>query len=174
MGAFATKENTYKNEKRKQLSGLFGLALREDDLIHKEEDHHGDAAVEHGSADVVDEVRYQQTCHCHPNAVDGVDDAGDDAERQQIPADLFCQIALAAEYEIALDGEIDALADDHGDHVGAEVGQAAVGGIVAENVPLEGLAEQGDVDARPAEIHHRQACKGLGQKLQQQRSEERR
>ena len=41
-------------------------------------------------------------------------------------------------------------------------------GIVAEDVPLEGLTEQGDVDTRPAEIHHRQACKGLGQKLQQQ------
>ena len=57
MGAFATKENTYKNEKRKQLSGLFGFALREDDLVHEEEDHHGDAAVEHGGADVVDPLR---------------------------------------------------------------------------------------------------------------------
>ena len=144
------------------------FALREDDLIHKEEDHHGDAAVEDGGADVVDEVRYQQTGHRHPDAVDGVDDAGDDAEGQHIPADLLCQIALAAEHKIALDGEVDALADDHGDHVSAEVGQTAVGGIVAEDVPLEGLAEQGNVNARPAEIHHRQACKGLGQKLQQQ------
>ena len=42
--------------------------------IHKEEDHHGDAAVEHGGADVVDEVRHQQTSHRHPDAVDGVDD----------------------------------------------------------------------------------------------------
>ena len=41
-------------------------------------------------------------------------------------------------------------------------------GIVAQNVPLEGLAEEGDVNARPAEIHHRQACECLGQKLQQQ------
>ena len=144
------------------------LAFRKDDLIHKEEDHHGDAAVEHGGADVVDEVRHQQTSHCHPDAVDGVDNAGNDTERQQIPADLLGQIALAAEHKIALDGEVDALADDHGDHVGAEVGQAAVGGIVAQDVPLEGLAEQGDINARPAEIHHRQAGKGLGQELQQQ------
>ena len=75
----------------------------------------------------------------------------------KIPADLLGQVALAAEDEVALDGEIDALADDHGHHVGAEVRQTAVGGVVAEDVPLEGLAEQGDVDARPAEIHHRQA-----------------
>ena len=149
---------------------LFGgfFALREDDLIHEEEDDHRDAAVQHRSADVVDEVRYQQARHRHPDAVDGVDDAGDDAERQHIPADLLCQIALAAEHKITLDGEVDALADDHGDHVGAEVGQTAVGGIVAQDVPLEGLAEEGDVDARPAEIHHRQAGKGPRQKLQQQ------
>ena len=131
----------------KENSLLFGgfFALREDDLIHKEEDHHGDAAVEHGGADVVNKVRYQQPGHCHPDAVDGVDDAGNDAEGQHIPADLLCQIALAAEHKIALDGEVDALTDDHGDHVGAEVGQTAVGGIVAEDVPLEGLAEQGNV-----------------------------
>ena len=67
---------------------LVGLALREDDLIHKEEDDHGNAAVEHGGTDVVDEVRHQQTCHRHPDAVDGVDDAGNNAKRQQIPADL--------------------------------------------------------------------------------------
>ena len=94
--------------------------------------------------------------------------AGDDAERQHIPANLLCQIALAAEHKIALDGEIDALADDHGNHVRAEVRQTAVGGIVAENIPLERFAEQCDRDARPAEIHDRQAGKRLGQKLQQQ------
>ena len=74
------------------------------------------------------------------DTVDGVDDAGDETEGQQVPADLFCQITLAAEDEAALDGEVDALADDHGHHVGAEVGQAAVGRIVAEDVPLEGLS----------------------------------
>ena len=43
-----------------------------------------------------------------------------------------------------------------------------MGRVVAEDIPLEGLAEQGDVDARPAEVHHRQACKCLGQELQKQ------
>ena len=84
------------------------------------------------------------------------------------PGDLLGKVDLAAEHKVALDQEVDALADDHGHHVGAEVGQAAVGGVVAEDVPLEGLAEQGDVNARPAEIHHRQACKRLGQELQKQ------
>ena len=128
------------------------LAFREDDLIHKEEDDHGDAAVEHGGANVVDEVWHQQPSHRHPDAVDGVDDAGNDAERQQIPAHLICNVAFAAEHEIALDREVDALTDDHGDHVSTEVGQTSVSGIVAQNVPLEGLAEEGDVNARPAEI----------------------
>ena len=75
-------------------------------------------------------------------------DAGDEAEGQQIPADLLDEAALAEEDEAALDGEIDALADDHGHHVGAEVGQAAVGGVVAEDVPLEGLAEQRSEERR--------------------------
>ena len=157
------------NDENKEDDRLFcGFAFGEDDLVHEEEDDHRDAAVEHRGADVVDEIRHQQTGHSHPDAVDGVDDAGDEAEGQQIPADLLGEVALAAEDKIALDGEIDALADDHGHHVGAEVGQAAVGGVVAEDIPLEGLAEQGDVDARPAEVHHRQACKRLGQELQKQ------
>ena len=149
---------------------LFGgfFALREDDLIHKEEDHHGDAAVEHGGADVVDKVRHQQASHGNPDAVDGVDDAGNDAEGQHIPADLLGQVALAAEHKAALDGEVDALPNDHGDHISAEVGQAAVGGVVAQDIPLEGLPEQGNVDAGPAKVHHRQTGKGLWQKLQQQ------
>ena len=79
-----------------------------------------------------------------------------------------CQIALAAEHKIALDREIDALADDHGDHIRAEVRQTAVGGIVAQNVPLKRLAKERHRDARPAEVDHRQAGKRLGQKLQQQ------
>ena len=161
----------YDEEKKmKENSLLFGgfFALREDDLIHKEEDDHGDAAVEHGGADVVDEVGHQQTGHRDPDAVDGVDDAGDDAEGQHIPCDLLAEVALAAEDEAALDGEVNALADDHSDHVSAEVGQTAVSGVIAEDVPLEGLAEQGDVDARPAEVHHRQTLERCGQELQQQ------
>ena len=60
------------------------LALREDDLIHKEEDDHGDAAVEDDGTDVVDEGGHKQTGHRHPDAVDGVDDAGDDTEGDHI------------------------------------------------------------------------------------------
>ena len=47
-------------------------------------------------------------------------------------------------------------------------------GIITDDVPLEGLAEQGDVDARPAEIHHRQAGEGRREELQQQMTEWRR
>ena len=58
---FAEVENYDEKKKMKENGLLFGgfFALREDDLIHKEEDDHGDAAVQHGGADVVDEVRYQ-------------------------------------------------------------------------------------------------------------------
>ena len=46
------------------------LSLGEDDFIHEEENDHRDAAVQNGSADVVDEVRHQQAGHCHPHTVD--------------------------------------------------------------------------------------------------------
>ena len=115
-------------------------AFREDDFVDKEENHHRHAAVQNRRADVIDEVRHQQSGYGDPHAVDGVDNAGDDAECQHIPRNLLAQIALTAEHEIALDREIDALANDHGDHIRAEVRQPAVGGIVAEDVPLECFA----------------------------------
>ena len=69
--------------------------------------------------------------------------------------------------------EIDALAKDHGHHVGAEVGQTAVSRVVAEDIPLECLPEKGNIHARPAEIHHGQAAERFGQELQQQILEDR-
>ena len=51
------KDKIYKNVRRNRSDGLFGFAFREDDLIHKEEDDHRDAAVEDGGADVVDPLR---------------------------------------------------------------------------------------------------------------------
>ena len=73
------------NDENKEDDRLFcGFAFGEDDLVHEEEDDHRDAAVEHRGADVVDEIRHQQTGHSHPDAVDGVDDAGNEAEGQQI------------------------------------------------------------------------------------------
>ena len=82
---------------------LLGLALGEDDLVDKEEDHHGDTAVEHHGTDVVDKSGHEQTGHRHPDAVNGVDDAGDDAEGDDVPQDLVGQVALAAEDQVALE-----------------------------------------------------------------------
>ena len=147
-----------------RFSGLLGL--RENDLVDEEENNHRDTAVEHHGTDVVDEVGHEHTGDSYPHAVDGVDDAVDDDEGHDVPGDLPGQVALAAEDEVALDGEVDDLADGHGDHVGAEVAQAAVGGVIAEDVPLEGLAEEGNRDAGPAEIHVGQALEGQGQELE--------
>ena len=130
-------------------------AFGEDDFVDKVENHHRHAAVQNRRTDVINKVRHQQPSYGNPYAVDGVDDAGDDAERHHIPRDLLAQIALAAEHEIALDREVDALANDHSDHIRAEVRKPAVGGIVAEDVPLEGFPKQGHIHAGPAEIHHR-------------------
>ena len=84
------------------------LLCREDDFVHKEEHQHGHAAVGDVGANVVDEVRHQQACHRHPDAVDGVDDAGDETKRKDISADLLCQRLAALfvpKHEILLKGE---------------------------------------------------------------------
>lgn len=147
---------------------LLGFAFREDDLVDEEEDHHGNAAVEHGGANVIDKVRHQQACNGHPHTVDGVDNAGDQAERHKIPCDLLGQVALAAEHKVALDGEVDAFAHYHGYHVSAEIRQAAMGRVVTKDVPLKGFPKQCDRNARPAKVYNRQAAECHGQKLQQQ------
>ena len=97
------------------------------------------------------------TSHVHPDAVDRVDDHRHDAESHDIPCDLRADGALAAEHKAALDREIDGFADDHGDHVGNEVAQAAHHRAafldrVAEDVPGEGLTEDLRLDAGPAEV----------------------
>ena len=65
------------------------LAFREDDFVDKEENDHRHTAVQNRRADVINEVRHQQSGNGDPYAVDGVDDAGDDAERQHIPRNLL-------------------------------------------------------------------------------------
>ena len=64
-------------------------AFREDDFVDKEENDHRHAAVQNRRADVINKVRHQQPGYGNPYAVDGVDDAGDDAESQHIPRDLL-------------------------------------------------------------------------------------
>ena len=65
------------------------LAFREDDFVDKEENDHRHAAVQNRRADIINKVRHQQPGYGNPYAVDGVDDAGDDAERHHIPRDLL-------------------------------------------------------------------------------------
>ena len=85
-----------------------------------------------------------------------------------MPHPLIGHVALAAEHEAALNEEVDDLADDHSNHVGGEVGHAALVRTVADDVPLEGDAEQGHINAREAEVPVAQVGKGSGQEGQKQ------
>ena len=104
-----------------------------------------------------------------------VDNAVDDNKRDDIPHNLLAQVALAAEHEVFLNGEVDNLPDAHGDHIGDEVTQAAAHNHlpcivilhgIAEDVPVEVHSEQADGDARPAEFHVLQVLEGVGQALE--------
>ena len=52
------------------LLSMLNLLRPETAFYHEEEDDHRDAAVEHRGADVVDEIRNNQTCNSDPYAVD--------------------------------------------------------------------------------------------------------
>lgn len=147
---------------------LFRGTLREDDLVDEEENHHAHAAVEDGGADVIQPSGDKHPGHGNPDAVNRVHNAGNNAEGQQIPQRLVGHISLAAEDEAALDEEIDDFADDHGDHIGGEIGQAAVGRVIADDIPLKGLPEEGQVDARESKVHIGKEREGCRQESQQQ------
>jgi hypothetical protein len=68
------------------------LPFGENHLIDEEEDHHGHAAVQNRRADVIDEVRHKQSGYGNPYAVDGVDDAGDDAVAGLLVPDFIYNI----------------------------------------------------------------------------------
>ena len=64
-------------------------AFGEDNFVDKEENHHRHAAVQNRRTDVINKVRHQQPGYGDPHAVDGVDNAGNDAECQHIPRNLL-------------------------------------------------------------------------------------
>ena len=74
--------------------GGLGFSIIEDDFINHEEDHHGDSAVEHSCADVIEPGTHEVTCYRCPDAVDGIYNAGNEAKRQQIPAALIENVAV--------------------------------------------------------------------------------
>ena len=78
--------------------GLGAFAVRlfifENNFIHDEEYHHGDAAVQDCGSDIVQPRRYKVTGYSRPGAVDGVHDAGHHTERQKIPHALAQDIPL--------------------------------------------------------------------------------
>jgi len=88
----------------------------ENDFVDDEKHNHGYAAVEDGGADVVQPGSHKVTGHSGPDAVDGVDNAGDHTEGQQVPQTLFQDIALTAEDPASLDEEVDEFSDEHGNH----------------------------------------------------------
>ena len=100
---------------------FFFFGFGEDDLIDKEEDYHRYTAVEHGGADIVHPIRHKLARDSHPNTVDGIDDAGNDDKSNQVPQNLIPHIALTAEHQVALNGEINTFTNDHGNHLGYEV-----------------------------------------------------
>ena len=143
------------------------FCITKDDLIYHEEDHHGDASIEDGGANIIQPAWDKRACDCHPDAVDGVDHTGDHTKRQQVPHSLVGNVALGSENPASLNKEVDDLTDNHGDHIGGKVGNTALLRTVADDVPLKLNAEQVQIDAGETEISASHEGKGSRQEGQQ-------
>ena len=120
----------------------FDFGVVENDFVHNEEDDHRNTTVEDCGTDVVEPAGNKASCNSNPNAVDGVDDAGNYAKRQEVPSALVKHVAVGTENVFSLNEEVDDLANDHSNHVSGEIGETALLGAVADDVPLELNAKQ--------------------------------
>ena len=143
----------------------FFLCFGEDDLVHKEENHHADATVEHCGSDIVDPIGYELSGSSDPDAVDGVHDARNDDKGQQIPQGLIPDVALATKHQTSLDWKVNGFSNHHSYHVSHKVAKPAMSLVIAQDVPLEGFTEQRHIDTWPAKISVRQVGQHFGQEL---------
>ena len=88
---------------------LFRFPLREDDLEHEEEDHHGHSSCDKRYKDVIDRRRHICRRNRHPQIVKPVADQGDHDPCDKIPHCLIRHIPMALKGDIPLQREVDAL-----------------------------------------------------------------
>ena len=98
---------------------LFRFPLREDDLEHEEEDHHGHSSCDKRYKDVIDRRRHICRRNRHPQIVKPVADQGDHDPCDKIPHCLIYRVSVALEGDVPLEREIDALRHE-GSHLIAD------------------------------------------------------
>lgn len=82
------------------------FTFREDNLVNKEEYHHTDAAIENSRANIIEPIRNEKSGYRNPDAVNGIDNAGNNTERKHIPHSLKRNVAFAAKYPVTLDKKV--------------------------------------------------------------------
>lgn len=141
------------------------LSLREDDLEHKEEDHHRYAACDEGHKDVIDCRRHICCRNGHPQVIETVADQGDRNPYDKIPHRLICHVAVALKRDVPLQREVDALchkrtnliadkvSDPAADHHGSRL---IIKDIVSQQAPCKLYAEEIHMYLRPHKLCARQ------------------
>ena len=133
--------------------------LREYDFEYEEEYHHGYTAHQYRGADVVQPSRKELARNRHPHAVDGVYHDRDHHPRDHVPHDLPGNVAMAAEGDVSLQREVDALREEGTNQHRDKIAETAadddlscfiVQNVVAERVPGEVDSKQAHRDCRPA------------------------
>lgn len=138
---------------------LLRFSLREYDFEDEEEYHHGYTAHQYGGADVVQPSRKELACNRYPHTIDRVYHDRDRRPRDHIPHDLPGNVAVAAEGDVSLQREVDALreegANQHRDKIAETAADDDLSGfviqyVVSERVPGEVNSEQAHRNCRPA------------------------
>lgn len=70
------------------------LFVIKNNLVDNKEHHHRHTAVQNGSTDVIKPRINEVTCNSRPNAIDRINNAGDNAECQKIPRALTKYISV--------------------------------------------------------------------------------
>ena len=104
---------------------LPGFSFREDDLEHKEEDHHGYPACDKCHKNIVNGRRHVCRRDRHPQVVEPVADQGDGNPCDKIPHRLIDRISMAFECNIPLQREVNALRHKGSHFVTDKVSQTA-------------------------------------------------
>ena len=133
---------------------LLAKALCKDGLVNGKDDYHRDTTRYDGGHDVADAIRYVERCrHRVPDAGEEVHDEEHAQSTSEVAENLRDHRTLAAEGNIPLQREVDALTNNDGGEIGKGKGKASI----CQAVPNHGQGERHVkhlyFDARPCPGH---------------------
>ena len=127
-------------------------------VVYSEDDDHSHAAGDHSGDDAADRVAHGLVGDKRNG--DRIPHAGKQVHHQEhhdggeeVQHELGRQRAVTLEGYISLQREVDALAEENGGQVGQREGQAAIDQVSAVRTDLQGVADDGQLEADSKQLH---------------------